>query len=99
MIVMYHKFGYELNGEKQQIDSTMVSIGEDQTYTAMAKTVGLPVGMATLKILNGDITRKGVLRPIYPDIYNPILKDLENYNIKFNEKEVEYLGYNIENAN
>ncbi|NBC56802.1 MAG: saccharopine dehydrogenase, partial [Bacteroidetes bacterium] len=63
MIVMYHKFGYELNGEKHQIDSTMVSVGEDQTYTAMAKTVGLPVGMATLKILNGEITRKGVLRP------------------------------------
>jgi len=98
MIVMYHKFGYELNGEKHQIDSTMVSIGENQTYTAMAKTVGLPVGMATLKILNGEITRKGVLRPIYPDVYNPILKDLETYNIKFNEQDVEYLGYNLENV-
>jgi len=98
MIVMYHKFGYELNGKKHQIDSTMVSIGEDQTYTAMAKTVGLPVGMATLKILNGDITRKGVLRPIYPDIYNPILKDLENHDIQFNEQEVEFLGYNPENV-
>jgi len=98
MIVMYHKFGYELNGKKKQIDSTMVSIGEDQTYTAMAKTVGLPVGMATLKILNGEITRKGVLRPIYPDIYTPILKDLEEYDIQFNEQDVEYLGYNIENV-
>jgi hypothetical protein len=39
MIVMYHKFGYELDGVKQ-IDSKMVCIGEDQTYTAMAKTVG-----------------------------------------------------------
>lgn len=99
MIVMYHKFGYDLNHEKHQIDSTMVTIGEDQTYTAMSKTVGLPVGMATLKILNGDIARKGVLRPIYPDIYNPILKDLEAYGIKFKEQNVEYLGYNVENAN
>jgi len=98
MIVMYHKFGYELNGDKHQIDSTMVSIGENQTYTAMAKTVGLPVGMATLKILNGEITRKGVLRPIYPDVYNPILKDLEAYDIKFKEQDVEYLGYNIEDV-
>src|SRR5690606_9678675 len=56
MIVMYHKFGYELNGEKKQIDATMVCIGEDQTYTAMAKTVGLPVAMATLQILNKNIT-------------------------------------------
>lgn len=98
MIVMYHKFGYELDGEKHQIDSTMVSIGENQTYTAMAKTVGLPVGMATLKILNGEITRKGVLRPIYPDVYNPILKELEDYDIKFKEQDVEYLGYNIEDV-
>ena len=51
MIVMYHKFGYELNGEKHQIDSTMVVLGEDQTYTAMSKTVGLPVAIATLAIL------------------------------------------------
>ena len=49
MIVMYHKFGYILNGEKKQIDSTMVCIGDDQTYTAMAKTVGLPVAIAALK--------------------------------------------------
>jgi saccharopine dehydrogenase (NAD+, L-glutamate forming) len=52
MIVMYHKFGYELNGDLYQIDSTMVTVGEDQTYTAMAKTVGLPVAIATLAILN-----------------------------------------------
>jgi hypothetical protein len=52
MIVMYHKFGYELNGKNYQIDSSMVTIGEDQTYTAMSKTVGLPVAIATLQILN-----------------------------------------------
>ena len=98
MIVMYHKFGYELEGQTHQIDSTMVSVGENQTYTAMAKTVGLPVGMATLRILNGDITQPGVLRPITPDIYNPILNELEEYGIKFNEQEVEYLGYNVENV-
>ena len=45
MIVMYHKFGYELNGKKHQIDATMVCKGENQTYTAMAKTVGLPVAI------------------------------------------------------
>ncbi|HET8810699.1 MAG TPA: saccharopine dehydrogenase C-terminal domain-containing protein [Flavobacteriaceae bacterium] len=97
MIVMYHKFGYELNGEKKQIDSTMVSIGEDQKYTAMAKTVGLPVAIATLKILNKEIVTPGVLRPINKEVYEPILKELETYDIKFTEKETEYLGYNREN--
>lgn len=94
MIVMYHKFGYELNGECKQIDATMVCIGDDQTYTAMAKTVGLPVAMATLQILNGNITTPGVQLPIKKEVYEPILKELEDYGVIFHEKEVPYAGYN-----
>lgn len=94
MIVMYHKFGYELNGEKKQIDSKMVCIGEDQTYTAMAKTVGLPVAIATLLILNGKITTPGVQLPIKKEVYEPILKELEEYGVIFNEQKVPYFGYN-----
>jgi saccharopine dehydrogenase-like NADP-dependent oxidoreductase len=98
MIVMHHKFGYELDGKKHQIESSMVSLGENQTYTAMAKTVGLPVAIAALKILNKEITTPGVQRPITKEVYEPILKELENYNIFFKEKEVQYLGYNPENV-
>lgn len=94
MIVMYHKFGYELNGEVKQIDSNMVVIGDDQTYTAMAKTVGLPVALAAIRILNGEIRTPGVQLPIKKEVYTPILKELENFGIHFNEKEVPYLGYN-----
>lgn len=94
MIVMYHKFGYELNGEKKQIDSKMVCIGDDQTYTAMAKTVGLPVAIATLLILNGKITTPGVQLPIKKEVYEPILKELEEYGVIFNEQKVPYFGYN-----
>ncbi|WP_281846218.1 saccharopine dehydrogenase family protein [Olleya namhaensis] len=94
MIVMYHKFGYELNGKQHQIDATMVTLGEDQTYTAMAKTVGLPVAIATLAILNGKITTPGVQIPITKEVYTPILKELEDYGITFKETEVPYLGYN-----
>ncbi|WP_286968224.1 saccharopine dehydrogenase family protein [Flavobacterium sp. UBA4854] len=94
MIVMYHKFGYELNGEKKQIDSKMVCIGDDQTYTAMAKTVGLPVAIATLLILNEKITTPGVQLPIKKEVYEPILKELEEYGVIFNEQNVPYFGYN-----
>jgi len=94
MLVMYHKFGYELNGKKHQIEATMVTLGEDQTYTAMAKTVGLPVAIATLAILNGKIKTPGVQMPITKEVYEPILKELSNFGITFNEKEVPYLGYN-----
>ncbi|TXD82551.1 saccharopine dehydrogenase [Subsaximicrobium wynnwilliamsii] len=94
MLVMYHKFGYELDGKEYQIDSTMVTIGEDQTYTAMAKTVGLPVAIATLAILNEKITTPGVQIPINKEVYQPILKELQEFGIVFTEKEVPYLGYN-----
>lgn len=94
MIVMYHKFGFLLNGEQKQIDSTMVIIGENQTYTAMAKTVGLPVAIAALKILNKEITQPGVQLPIAREVYEPILKELEDYGIVFKEYDMPYLGYN-----
>ena len=94
MIVMYHKFGYELNGKKHQIDSKMVILGDDQTFTAMSKTVGLPVAIATLQILNGKIKTPGVQLPITKEVYNPILKELEDYGVIFNETEVPFLGYN-----
>ncbi len=90
MVVMYHKFGYKKNKRSYQTDSTMVSIGEDKTYTAMAKTVGLPLAIATLSILNKKIKSTGVQLPVSKEIYLPILKELEEYNIKFKEKHVAF---------
>lgn len=98
MIVMYHKFGYELEGEKHQIDSKMVAIGDDQDYTAMAKTVGLPVAIAALRILNKEITTPGVQLPLNKEVYEPILKELQEFGIHFTETKVPYLGYNPMNV-
>ena len=97
MIVMYHKIGYEINGEQKQIDSTMVCLGDDQTYTAMAKTVGLPVAIATLKILNGEISTTGVQLPTAKEVYLPILEELEQYGVVFKEFDVPYFGYDYYN--
>jgi saccharopine dehydrogenase-like NADP-dependent oxidoreductase len=94
MIVMYHKFGYEINGQRKQIDSKMVCLGDDQTYTAMAKTVGLPVAMAAIQILNGNIKTPGVQLPIRKEVYEPILKELEEFGVIFKETEKAYVGYN-----
>lgn len=94
MIVMYHKFGYEWNGTRKQIDSKMVCLGDDQTYTAMSKTVGLPVAMAAIQILNGKIKTPGVQLPINKEVYEPILKELEEFGVIFNETEMPYIGYN-----
>jgi saccharopine dehydrogenase-like NADP-dependent oxidoreductase len=94
MIVMYHKFGYELDGKQFQIDSKMVCLGDDQIYTAMAKTVGLPVAMATLLILNKKITTPGVQLPTQKEVYMPILNELASLGVVFNETSMPYIGYN-----
>ena len=90
MIVMYHKFGFKKNNVLHQIDSTMVSIGEDEKYTAMAKTVGLPLAIAALAILNQQIKSSGVILPVSKEIYTPILNELKEYGIEFNEKYVPF---------
>jgi len=94
MIVMYHKFGYVLEGKQFQIDANTVVIGENRTHTAMAKTVGLPVAIATLAILNKKITTPGVQIPILKEVYEPILTELKDYGVLFKEYDVPYLGYN-----
>ena len=85
---MWHKFVYKLNGKFEEINSSMVSIGEDQTYTAMSNTVGLPAAICGKMILNGTIKLKGVQMPIKKEIYEPILNELEQYDIKFTDKHI-----------
>lgn len=93
MIVMWHKFGYSLKGEKRMVESSMVYVGQDAVDTAMSRTVGLPVAIATRLILNGTISTPGVSVPITPEIYEPMLAELESYGVVFTEKEVPYKGY------
>ncbi len=89
MIVMWHQFKYKINGVIKHKQASMVVIGEDQEKTAMAITVGLPIGIATKLILNKKITQTGVLLPLEPGIYNPILNELESeYQITFDEKDI-----------
>ena len=86
MILMYHEFKYrdKLN-KKKTIVSTMGCFGEDNTFTAMAKTVGLPLAISCLMILNGHINSSGIQTPIIKEIYEPVLKELESFGIYFNE--------------
>jgi saccharopine dehydrogenase-like NADP-dependent oxidoreductase len=86
MVVMQHQFEYTLEGENKRINSSLLVYGDDSMNTAMAKTVGLPVGIATKLILNGDIKSKGVVIPTLSEIYTPLLQELKSYNIDFVEE-------------
>lgn len=89
MLVMIHEFEYELNGKQYEITSHMVNIGEDQIYTSMSNTVGLPAAICAKMILNGDLKTTGVTLPVQPEVYEPILEELESFDIRFVESEVE----------
>lgn len=88
MIVMWHRFGFKLEGEEQELHSYMVTIGDDPLETAMSQTVGLPVGIACKLFLTGALQQKGLLLPVKPEIYNPVLAELEAHGIVFHEERV-----------
>ncbi len=89
MIIMWHKFNFIANGEKKEIQSSMVAVGDDATQTAMSKTVGLPLAIAAKLILQGKIKLSGVHIPTIPEIYSPVLDELNEMGFEFSEWEVE----------
>lgn len=88
MVVMQHQFEYKFAGETKHLHSSMVAIGEDETYTAMANTVGLPLGIAAKLVLQQKIQERGVVVPVSKEFYEPILSELASMGIVFSEKEV-----------
>ncbi len=86
LVVMQHDIEYELNSEKCQIISSLIVKGKDSIHTAMAKTVGLPLGIAAKLILNGTINLVGLHIPIIKEIYEPLLTELEKNGIIFLEE-------------
>jgi saccharopine dehydrogenase-like NADP-dependent oxidoreductase len=86
MIVMKHEIEYILNNKKHKVNSSLIVKGEDKTYTAMAKTVGLPMAIACKLILQNKIKVKGVCLPITEEFYKPILTELNKFGVKFIEE-------------
>ncbi|MFW9832533.1 MAG: saccharopine dehydrogenase C-terminal domain-containing protein [Candidatus Thorarchaeota archaeon] len=86
MIVMHHEFIAEYPDKKQRITSTLIDYGIPNGDSSMSRTVALPVAIASKMILDGEINLTGVHRPIIPEIYEPILRELETLDIKMDEK-------------
>ena len=74
------------NGRKEVIKSSMLSYGTPSENTAIARTVALPASVAVKLILENRIRATGVLRPVLPEIYNPILEELKRYGIEMKEE-------------
>jgi saccharopine dehydrogenase-like NADP-dependent oxidoreductase len=83
LIVMVHEIGYTRGGVAYTAQSSLIIEGEDGLQTAMARTVGLPLGIAAILVLDGRIPLTGVHVPILPIIYEPVLEELERQGIRF----------------
>ena len=88
MIVMLHEIAYIREGKKYGVKSSLIVKGDDSLRTAMAKTVGLPLGIAAKLILQGKINVTGLHIPVIPAIYRPVLAALQQHGIRFNEKSI-----------
>jgi len=87
-IVMWHRFKYSLNGKEKEIQAWLTATGEDETYTAMAKTVGLPIAIACKFLLQNKFSSRGVVVPVTKEFYEPILSDLNDLGIGLKEKHI-----------
>jgi saccharopine dehydrogenase-like NADP-dependent oxidoreductase len=87
MVVMQHTFlaSYP-DGSKEVIRSRMLDFGTPATDTSVARTVALPAAIGVEMILKGEIGVKGVFRPVIPEIYNPVLDELEKLDIRMEEE-------------
>lgn len=89
MIVMQHRFEYELNEKKYRRLSSMIVLGRDSINTAMSITVGMPLAIAIEEFLNGKFKVRGVQIPVIPELYEPILAKLAPLGVEFTEEEFE----------
>ena len=82
MVILQTEIEYEIKNKKEKIISSLVVKGEDYDHTAMAQTVGLPLGIGVNLILNDKIKERGVIIPVHSDIFIPTLKELAEYGIE-----------------
>ena len=89
LIVMQHQFEIQTQTGIKKVISSLVEEGQDGLYTAMAKTVGLPLAIAVDLFLKGEISLRGLQLPVVPELYLPILEALEKEGIRFEERVVD----------
>jgi len=85
MIVMWHRFLYENNGERHEVTSSLRLEGRDAVYTGMSDTVGWPMAIAAEAMLKGTFKQTGVDVPLHRDYYDVILPELERLGVQFHE--------------
>jgi len=89
LIVMWHRFVFEQNGKQKEIQASLIAKGDDSNFTAMAKTVGLPLAITAKLLMQNKIQQRGVVIPTDKEMYEPVLNELKLMGIELIEREVE----------
>lgn len=85
MVLLKHSFIIqERDGVETKQSSSLIVYG-NQKHSAMARTVGTPAAIAVRLLLDEHVIRRGVLTPITPDIYAPMLAELQAAGIESRE--------------
>ena len=92
LIILQQEYDYVLDGERKTLISTLKLKGKDSQHTALAQVIGLPTAIILKKVMKGIITDMGMEVPMRPEVYEPVLQELEEYGIVFKDKEVEGIG-------
>jgi Saccharopine dehydrogenase and related proteins len=87
MVIMQHVFDYEQQRKKRRLTSTLIMKGSDSSDTAMSRLVGLPLGIFVKLLMQSKISTTGVNIPTMPEVYEPVMAELEDYGVKFIEEE------------
>lgn len=87
MVIMQHVFEYEIKGKKHKLTSTLTMKGKDGSDTAMSRLVGLPLGIFVKLLLLGKISTTGVRIPTMPEVYEPVMQELEQHGVQFTDLE------------
>jgi saccharopine dehydrogenase-like NADP-dependent oxidoreductase len=87
MVILQTEVEFLMGNRKKKIISTMLYKGKDNIHTAMTYTASLPAAIGAKLIVQNKINEPGIIIPVSPDIYEPALKELEEYGIKFSEAE------------
>ncbi|PFH54967.1 hypothetical protein XA68_11315 [Ophiocordyceps unilateralis] len=92
LVILQHKFEVELkDGTKQTRLSTLCDYGSSEPggYSAMTKLVGVPCAVAVKQVLDGTISKKGILAPISSEINNPLIEEIKKHGISCKEEIIE----------
>ena len=86
MVLMQHEYDYILDGERKSLISTLKLTGKNGRQTALAQVVGLPMAILLKMVLTGQITDTGMDVPMRPEVYQPLLAEMADLGIAFQDK-------------